>query len=151
MLRLNLMRQVPCLLIKRNPRDKPAGYEDDLSDYGPQITDGYCGKTIGWGFALIRYLGEERFNVLGRVGSLECTQGEHLESHWYLITDWLKPEEAIQEYGPVKELVLGPLKGFRSVTYGEKQFVSKRLDPRGTGVAVDPQKIVIIPKQTSKR
>jgi hypothetical protein len=137
-------------VIKRIPRDKPPGYEDDLSDYGPQITDGYCGKTIGWGFAIIRHLGDEGFNALGRAGSLECVQGEHLESHWYLITDWLTPEEAVQEYGPVKELVLGPLKGFRSVIYGEKKFVSKRLDPRGAGIAVDPQKIVLMPKQTRK-
>lgn len=68
-------------MIKRNPRDKPAGYEDDLSDYGPQINDGYCGKTIGWGFAIIRYLMDDRFNALRSAGSLECVQGEHLESH----------------------------------------------------------------------
>ena len=137
-------------VLKRNPRDKPLGYEDDLSDYGPQITDGYCGKTTGWGFAILQHLEEERFNALGRAGSLECVQGEHLESHWYLITDWLTPEEAVQEYGPVKELVLGPMKGFRSVTYGEKKFASKRLDPRGAGVTVDPQRIVLIPKQARR-
>jgi hypothetical protein len=137
-------------LIKRNPRGKPPGYEDDLSDYGPQITDGYCGKAIGWGFAIISYLGEERFNALGRSGSLECVQGEHLESHWYLITDWLTPEEAVQEYGPMMELVLGPQKGFRSVRYGEKTFVSKRLDPRGAGIEVDLHRIVMLPKKSRK-
>ena len=137
-------------VIKRNPRDKPPGCEDDLSDYGPQIVDGYCGKTIGWGFAIVRYLGQERFDALGKAGSLECVQGEHLEPHWYVITDWLTPEEAVQEYGPVKELVLGPLKGFRSVTYGEKKFASNRLDPRGSGVSVNPQRIVLMPKQTRK-
>ena len=96
------------MLIKRNPRDKPIGYEDDLSDYGPQITDGHTGKTIGWGFGIIRYLGADRFGDLRKFGSLECLHGEHLESHWVLITDWLSPQEAIQEYGPVRELVIGP-------------------------------------------
>ena len=138
-------------MIKRNPRDKPSDYEDDLSDYGPQITDGYCGKTIGWGFALVCYLGEDRFNALGKFGSLECVQGEHLESHWFLITDWLAPEEAVREYGPVSELILGPQKGFRSVTYGEKKFASKRLDPRNAGIAVDPDKVTMIPKQARNR
>jgi hypothetical protein len=135
------------LLIKRNPRDKPIGYEDDLSDYGPQITDGNCGKTIGWGFGIVRYLGQDKFSGLGRFGSMECLQGEHLESHWFVITDWLTPEEAIQEYGPVRQLVLGPQKGFRSVTYGEKTFINKRLDPRAGGIEVDSQRIVIMPKQ----
>ena len=137
-------------MIKRSPREKPPGYEDDLSDYGPQITDGYCGKTVGWGFGIIRYLGDERFSALGKVGSLECLRGEHLESHWYLVTDWLTPEEAVQEYGPVKELIIGPLKGFRSVTYSEKKFVSKRLDPRGAGIKLDSQRVVTMPKQTRK-
>jgi hypothetical protein len=134
-------------MIRRNPRDKPVGYEDDLSDYGPQVTDGYCGKTIGWGFGIIRYLPQNSFSELGKFGSLECIQGSNLESHWFVITDWLTPEEAIGEYGPVRELVLGPQKGFRSVTYGEKKFVNKRLDPRAVRVEIDPRSIVIMPKQ----
>lgn len=138
-------------MIKRNPRDKPPGYEDDLSDYGPQITDGNCGKTIGWGFALLSYLGEERFNALGKFGHLECAQGEHLESHWYLITDWLTPTEAQQEYGQLVELVVGPMRGFRSVTYGGRKFVSKKLDPRNAGIDVDPQRVVVLPKQGRTR
>ena len=138
-------------MIKRSPKDKPNGYEDDLSDYGPQMTDGHCGKTIGWGFGIVRYLGQDRFNELGRFGSLECIQGEHLESHWYVITDWLTPKEATQEYGPVRELVLGPQKGFRSVTYGEKTFINKRLDPRAGGVEVDPKVTVVIPKRIRTR
>jgi hypothetical protein len=133
-------------MIKRTPKDQPSGYEDDLSDYGPWIIDSNSGKTIGWGFRIERHLGEERFQALGEFGNFECVNGPHYETTWYLISDWLTPEEAICEYGEITRLVLGPMKGFRSVTYGSKTFISEKLDPRHYGIAVPHELVLVLAK-----
>ena len=134
-------------MIKRIPRDPPLGYEEQLSDYGPWLRDGNCGKTIGWGFEVVRYLGEERFSGLRKFGNLECTNGPHItDTTWYLIVDWLTPSEAIQEYGEIAQVVLGPHKGFRSVTFGKTTFISSRLNPLVHAINVPQEKISILPK-----
>ena len=103
----------------------PEGYENELSQFGPCIFDGYCGEPIGWGFKINRRLGEERFNMLRKYGALECVGGYN--SSWVLVTKWLTREEAIQEYGAVSEEEYGPRGGWKSVTFGEKKFISKHL------------------------
>ncbi len=134
-------------MIKRIPGEKPDGYEPDLSDYGPWIRDPKCGKTIGWGFIIERRLSKDRFSLLRSYGSVECLHGPNLESTWHLITNWLTSAEAIEEYGPINHLVLGPMGGFRSVTYGQMTFISKRLDPRQFGIVVPSNLVLTMPKK----
>src|SRR3990167_965684 len=105
--------------------NKPKGYENDLSEYGPQIYDGYCGEPIGWGFKILNHLGEERFNGLYKFGDLECVNGEHLQSIWSLIVKHLTREEAAEKYGAITNEEFGPRGGFRSVTFGDKKFISR--------------------------
>ncbi len=108
---------------------KPKGFELDLGEYGPQVYDGSCGEPIGWGFSILHYLGQEKWDELSRYGSLECLNGEHLESHWYLITKHLTKTDAIKKYGEITSEERGPRGGYRSVSYGEKKFISRQLDP----------------------
>jgi hypothetical protein len=103
----------------------PAGYELELSTYGPQVYDAACGEIIGWGFRILRHLGEERFEALRVHGEAHCfTAGS-----WALITRWLTCAEAATQYGAVASVERGPRGGFRSITYGSKRFASRRLLP----------------------
>lgn len=104
--------------------EKPTGFEGDLGSYGIAFYDGNCGEPIAWGFKIIRRLGDERFNELRKFGPLECIYPD-----WYLVTKTLSREEAIKKYGDIKEEVFGPKGGWKSVTFGEKKFVSKLLKP----------------------
>lgn len=101
----------------------PEGYEAELSEYRIVLHDGCCGEPIGWGFLIRRHLGEDRFNALGEYGDLECiTAGS-----WCLVVRWLTPEEAVAQYGKVTAVERGPRGGFKSITYGAKRFLSRRL------------------------
>lgn len=103
--------------------DKPKGFENSLSEYGSQITDGYCGEVIGWGFKILEHLGDERFNQLRNYGTLECCYPT-----WFLITKKLTREEAEKKYGKPEDKY-GPRGGWLSVTFGEKTFISKQFRP----------------------
>lgn len=104
----------------------PEGFEADLGPFGPVLFDSSCGEPIAWGFAIRRRLGEKRFTSLRQYGDLECIwTGE-----WVLITKWLTPEEAIVRYGAMGTVERGPRGGFRSVAYGGRRFLSRRLEPR---------------------
>lgn len=133
-------------MIKRTPKDIPQGYEEELSDYGPWVRDSHCGKTIGWGFEIRQHLGEERFDSLRKFGSLECVNGLHGDTTWYLVVDWLAPIEAIKEYGEISRVIFGPQKGFRSVTFGKTTFTSPMLNPLSHGINVPQDKITILQK-----
>lgn len=100
----------------------PEGYEDSLSNYGPVIFDGYCGEPIMWGFEIRRRLGDERFGKLYDYGSLEC-----IYPTWYLVTKKITRKEAIKKYGKVTNEEFGPRGGWKSVTLGEKKFMSREL------------------------
>jgi hypothetical protein len=104
----------------------PAELRSAFGSYDICIHDGYCGEPIGWGFRLHRYLGETQWAEAGKYG--ELVFGGEL-GKWLLITKWLTPSEAIEKYGDVTEIERGPRGGFRSVVYGGKRFLSKRLDP----------------------
>jgi len=106
----------------------PVGYEDCLSEFGPQIYDAYCGEPIGWGFEIKKRIGDERFNALGKLGELKCVNDSHtLSPSWYLITKKLTRQEAIEKYGDVTDEEYGPRGGWKSVTFGKKKFISKWL------------------------
>lgn len=125
-------------------REKPEGFEYYLGDYGIQLRDSYCGEPIGWGFKMVERMGEEKFRALEQFGTLHCDHQYY--SSWVLITDWLTPEEAIKQYGPIVNLTTGPLGGFLQVTYGKKTFISEKLDPRKAGIIVPPNLITTLPK-----
>ena len=106
--------------------NKPEGYEEVLSEHGPVVFDGGCGEPVAWGFLLLCRIGEKRFDALASFGKLVCLSF----GRWALVTKELTPKEAEAKYGSVSRLELGPRGGFRSATYGEKSFLSRRLDPR---------------------
>jgi hypothetical protein len=105
----------------------PSDLRRFFGPYGPQFSDGYCGETIAWGHAVLARMGEESWNTASEYGQLECS---HASGNWFLVTKWLTPDEARGQYGEVTAVEIGPRGGFRSVTYGEKRFLSRRLDPR---------------------
>ncbi len=105
-----------------NGRLKPAGYEDVLSDYKACLFDGWCGEPVGWGFELVERIREERFEALGKRGKLECAYPK-----WFLIAKSLTRDEAIRKYGPVANEEFGPRGGWKSVTFGDKKFLSRKL------------------------
>lgn len=108
-------------------QQKPPGFENYLSGFGPVLFDGYCSEPVAWGFKIIKYLGEELFRELGKHGSLECIDG--FNSSWALISKTLSREEAVLLYGEITDEVFGPRGGWKSTTFGEKKFISKFLRP----------------------
>jgi|TARA_B100001971_G_C18177965_1_gene531019 hypothetical protein len=62
-----------------------------------------------------------------------------------LVTDWLTPDEAIEKYGAITNLTVGPYDGFLQVTYGKTQFIDKIMDPRKKGITV-PQDLITTKK-----
>lgn len=92
-------------------------FQDDLGSYGPQSFDSYCGEPIAWGWKIINHLGS-RWPDLQKVASTGC----HGVGNWYVYDKSLTHEEAIEKYGPVTNENIGPKGGFKSRTYGDKQF-----------------------------
>jgi hypothetical protein len=87
-----------------------------LMDPGRAVLwDAHCGEPIGW-----RKLGEP---IIAEEWSPEGS---------VILTDMLTPARAVELYGPVTAITVGPGGGWRSVTYGETTFTSRRLDPRGS-------------------
>lgn len=107
----------------------PAGYEEDLSGYGPVLTDGMSSQPIGWGFVVRRHLGDERFGALRSYGEMECVDHRGGPGAWALIVKRLTFEEAVAKYGAVTKIDRGPRGGFRSITFGATCFLARQLDP----------------------
>ena len=105
--------------------EKPKGYEEYLSEYRPISRDSWSGEIVSWGFSLTQRMGEEKFNGLHKHGTLECDYGGG--GSWTLITKRLTRSEAIEKYGDVTDEEFGPRGGWKSVTFGEKKFISKHL------------------------
>src|SRR6266542_5021010 len=92
---------------------------------GEVLFDGWCGEPIAW----------------ARVG--EPVIGHEWTEHGQVaVTERLTPTEAVRKYGRITELVLGPRRGYESVTYGATKFVSSFVDPRGTGLYDDSVLVV---------
>jgi len=104
---------------------KPLGYEDYLSDFQIILYDECCGEPVAWGFRITRYLGDELFRKLDDHGISHCIDF----GKWVLITKLLTREGAEKKYGEMKDDIFGPRKGWKSVTFGDKQFCSKYLKP----------------------
>lgn len=92
---------------------------------GEILFDPWSGEPIAWARVGEPVIGHE-WTQRGRVA----------------VTARLDPAEAVRKYGQIAEVVLGPKGGFESVTYGAKKFVSRFLDPRGTGLYQDSVVVV---------
>lgn len=107
-------------------------FPKDLEEYfGPYDVcwyDAICGEPVAWGYPVLRHLGEELWAKAQAYGTMECDHG--FSPEWCLVTKRLTPAEAKEKYGDVTNIDVGPRGGFRSVTYGTKQFLAKELDPR---------------------
>lgn len=105
---------------------KPKGFEEYLGEYGPQLYDGWSGECIAWGFHVLQKLGDEKWAELSKYGAMECAHGTY-SSDWYLITKELTRAQAIKKYGKITDEEFGPRCGWKSVTFGDKKFGSRRL------------------------
>lgn len=101
----------------------PEKFRAHLGNYGPQLFDSGCGEPVAWGYKIYSHLGEELWGEIQRYGAPECLE----PGKWVLVTRYLTHEEAIQKYGAVTEEERGPRGGFRSITFGKKKFLSRRL------------------------
>ena len=122
----------------KNINEMPVDLRDALGGYGPQLHDGTCGETTGWGYRIIQHLGEDRFRSLGAYGELACSYPS-----WFLITKRLTPQDAIIQYGAITEIGEGPQGGFKRVTFGEKKFTWRGIDVRQTEY-YDATKVVVV-------
>lgn len=96
-----------------------------LGSFGPVFYDAACGEPVAWGHVIVSRLGEDLWNEIGHYGSLEYGSPGRLGGEWVLVTRILTREAAIEKYGPIANEELGPRGGFRSVTFGDKQFISR--------------------------
>ena len=103
-------------------KTKPKGYEDSLSDFKVCLYDGDCGEAVMWGFEITKRLGEPAFEELRKFGDLVCGGG--YPPSWFLITQKLTANKAKQLYGPKGKDEYGPMGGWKSVTFGDKRFIS---------------------------
>lgn len=99
-----------------------------LGEYKACLYDSASSQPVMWGYPVHRHMGEELWAQAQKYGTMECTHD--YPQKWFLITKYLTVAEARKQYGEVTDLEVGPRGGFRSVTYGEKKFRSKFLDPR---------------------
>jgi hypothetical protein len=104
-----------------NEVPKPAGYEEHLGGFQVITYDGGCGEPVSWGWRILNHLGPQLFSRIDK------EYGEATNS-WYAVARRLTFDEAVRKYGPVTKLVTGPRGGFKSVTLGEKLFLSIRPD-----------------------
>ncbi len=96
-----------------------------LGNYCPQYYDSYCGEIIMWGYSIRKRLGQDLWEEISEFGELVCDHG--YPAVWSLITKKLTYNEAVEKYGSVTDVELGPRGGFRSITFGGKKFADKNL------------------------
>jgi hypothetical protein len=99
----------------------PAEIASSLGAYGPCLFDGSCGEIIAWGHRIVRPLGSPLWEELTKYGERHCAG---LSGAWCLVIDRLTREEAEAQHGPVSAEEFGPRGGWRSVTFGNKRFIS---------------------------
>jgi len=99
---------------------RPTEFVKYLGPYEAVGYDAACGEPIAWGFSLRRRLDDAQWNALSEHGEMEC-----FGNSWALVVKRLTHLEAIEKYGGVSECPTGPRGGWRSITYGKRQFLSK--------------------------
>lgn len=107
--------------------DKPKGFENDVSEYGPVSFDSYSGEPVKWGHTIHSRLGDDRFNELRSLFQLEVTNRDPWNTEWSVIRKTLSLTEAIEKYGPVTQLLVGPRGGSRTIQFTK---TIKEVNPR---------------------
>lgn len=106
--------------IAGGPVEIPEHLKKYLSDYGPCVFDGWCGKPIRWGYEFIRYVPTDaEYEEISKYGVIDIIYPSKSKS---LITKILTKDEAIKLYGEVTEIERGPRGGFRTMTFGTTKF-----------------------------
>jgi hypothetical protein len=95
-------------------------FDNCLSSRTVEIFDSSCGEPIKWGRQLIKYLGETEFDNLCRKHKVE-----YISESWLVIDKTLTRDEAIEKYGEITNEEFGPRGGWKSITFGNKKFISK--------------------------
>lgn len=118
----------------KKPKEIPEDLKYYLGQYGEQIFDGWSGLCVGWGYRIVHHCGDEVWAKLAEFGEKECiVGGQHSPTYtWFLITEWLSIESAIEKYGAITQIMTGPRGGFRSIRFGDTPFIHDSMDPRGT-------------------
>ena len=104
----------------------PEKFKSFLGEYKAVLFDSHCGEPIMWGYPIIAHLGEDLWKEISNYGGLEYGRSND-SGQWYLVTKYLTHKDAVEKYGSVTNLELGPRGGFRTITFGQKTFCQKRL------------------------
>ena len=124
------LRRVSWLIQRRNPKATKTPCQTTSPAF---LTAGAASRWAGvwrnarlrrarWCFELLKRITETRFEALRQFGSLECSYPT-----WFLITKALTRKEAIEAYGAITDEEFGPRGGWKSVTFGDKKFISRKL------------------------
>jgi hypothetical protein len=95
-------------------------FDNCLSSRTVEIFDSSCGEPIKWGRQLIKQLGTDDFSTLYVNNTIE-----YISNCWYIIDRVLTRTEAIEKYGEITNEEFGPRGGWKSITFGNKKFISK--------------------------
>ena len=94
-----------------------------LSDKQCTVKDSWCGEPIMWGRYVTQRMDEYDFLTLRQDHDVEYITG----TGWFVIENRLTREDAITKYGEITHEEFGPAGGWKSVTFGDKKFISKFL------------------------
>lgn len=97
-------------------KSKPKGYEKYLGEYGVVSFDGYSGVPVLWGWKIHSYLGEPLFDKLRSEHHLHCIS----PGNWAIVDRSLSLAEAIDKYGKITKVVVGPRGGSRHTVFSKK-------------------------------
>lgn len=106
--------------------EKPVGYEQYLGEFKPCFFDPNNGECVAWGFEIVVRMGKEKFNELR---SEVKDWVEYGGPNWFVIVKVLGRREAIEKYGAVTYEERGPRGGWRSATFGSKNFSCQYVSP----------------------
>jgi hypothetical protein len=99
-------------------------FDNYLGQKTATIKDGYCGEPIMWGKYITQRMDEWEFNELRRTHNVQYIMSAGM---WMVIEKELTREDAIAKYGEITNEEFGPAGGWKSVTFGDKKFISKSL------------------------
>lgn len=118
----------------------PEDIMECLGGYGDCVYDGWCGEVIGQGYPVRRHLGETLWAKASQYGDLECLG----MGNWFLVREKLTLEEAITKYGNVTEMEVGPRGGYKSITIGDKKFITRQMRPENNFVLPNTVKVTVV-------
>jgi hypothetical protein len=96
--------------------------ENYLSEKTFELHDGWCGETIAW-YRTIKNMPSELFDK-------NRDKIEYVNGMWVYLVRTITRKECIKLYGNITDEEYGPRGGWKSVTFGDKKFISEVLRPR---------------------